>query len=462
MDTSTTNSSRGARRSRRTSTCARVVPKSRGLRRTRQHLTTWAPPEPEFNFHIVRGAAAPPPARRWFGSCRSGRWLPRRACSCSRAPRRSRTWRCAMARTGSSCAPAGLRPLQRPASAATPGGDPAAAAAVSSEQLEAVVQVLENRLLELERAQSRADGEGLRAGAGGDHRAGTAQDPGPERGAAAREMAFRSRRSGRTSAPRASPTSLGCRTSSAGLRGDQSAAASAPGFDRRSHRVSASAAALIEAERAQRAVARPALSERSESKDRRPLQEGEIREESSIRRSGGDDGRVDRSARAGRARTAAAATPQPRAPRPGVAAGEPPPLDQDDGGGAVARGARRSRAPGGTARERQSQHVVLHRPGARAWIPARGIRRVLPRRDPRDAAEPGDVGVDARARSGRGERARIAAARARALPEGARSCRPRGAETPRAAGRTDAGAGRSRQPDGSEHDPRRGCSGAGR
>ena len=60
-----------------------------------------------------------------------------------------------MALTGSWCAPAGLRPLQRPHPPERQAPTPAAATAVSSEQLEAVVQVLENRLLELERAQSR-------------------------------------------------------------------------------------------------------------------------------------------------------------------------------------------------------------------------------------------------------------------------------------------------------------------
>jgi hypothetical protein len=44
------------------------------LRGTRHLLASWAPPQPEFNFHIVRGAApavpAPPGAS---GSCRSGR-----------------------------------------------------------------------------------------------------------------------------------------------------------------------------------------------------------------------------------------------------------------------------------------------------------------------------------------------------------------------------------------------------
>lgn len=33
------------------------------LRATRGQIAAWTPPEPDFGFHIVRGAAAPPPAR---------------------------------------------------------------------------------------------------------------------------------------------------------------------------------------------------------------------------------------------------------------------------------------------------------------------------------------------------------------------------------------------------------------
>ena len=57
------------------------------LRGTRHLLASWAPPQPEFNFHIVRGAAAPAvPARRAGASrsCRSGPSAPPRRC-CSSA-----------------------------------------------------------------------------------------------------------------------------------------------------------------------------------------------------------------------------------------------------------------------------------------------------------------------------------------------------------------------------------------
>lgn len=47
--------------------CARCRAEAAALARTRQHLRTWAPPEPDFAFHIVRGAArAAAPERRWY------------------------------------------------------------------------------------------------------------------------------------------------------------------------------------------------------------------------------------------------------------------------------------------------------------------------------------------------------------------------------------------------------------
>ena len=134
-------------------TCAECRAEVAGLRRTRQHLTTWAPPEPEFNFHIVRGAAAPPAARRWFGYVPP--WAMAAAASvlvlAGAAAIANVELRYGpdgfVVRTGwADAAPA-------PVSAATQAATPAAASAVSSEQLKAVVQVLETRLLELERAQ---------------------------------------------------------------------------------------------------------------------------------------------------------------------------------------------------------------------------------------------------------------------------------------------------------------------
>jgi putative zinc finger protein len=50
------------------SSCAECREELAELRSTRAQLTSWAPPEPDFGFRIVRGAAAPPPAApRRFG-----------------------------------------------------------------------------------------------------------------------------------------------------------------------------------------------------------------------------------------------------------------------------------------------------------------------------------------------------------------------------------------------------------
>ena len=132
--------------------CAACRAEVGGLRRTRQHLTAWAPPEPEFTFHIVRGAAAPPPARRWFG------FVPQWAMAAA-ASVLVLAGAAAIAHVELRYGPEGLvvrtgwaEAAPAPASAGTPA--PTTAAAVSSEELKAVVQVLETRLLELERAQS--------------------------------------------------------------------------------------------------------------------------------------------------------------------------------------------------------------------------------------------------------------------------------------------------------------------
>jgi anti-sigma factor RsiW len=134
-------------------TCAECRTEVAGLRRTRQHLTTWAPPEPEFNFHIVRGAAAAPSARRWFG------FVPQWAMAAA-ASVLVLAGAAAIAHVEVRYGPEGFvvrTGWAEAAPAPAPGAQvpsQAVATAVSSEQLKAVVQVLENRLLELERAQS--------------------------------------------------------------------------------------------------------------------------------------------------------------------------------------------------------------------------------------------------------------------------------------------------------------------
>jgi hypothetical protein len=132
-----------------------------GLQQTRQHLTTWSPPQPEFTFHIVRGAApapAPPaPAPRRFG------FVPQWAMAAA-ASLLVLAGAAALAhvelrygpeglvvRTGWASESAGTLP------AVTPGPIQAANAGVSSEQsehLKAALQVLERRLAELERART--------------------------------------------------------------------------------------------------------------------------------------------------------------------------------------------------------------------------------------------------------------------------------------------------------------------
>jgi anti-sigma factor RsiW len=133
-------------------TCAACRTEVAGLRRTRHHLTTWAPPEPEFNFHIVRGGAAPP-ARRWFG------FVPQWGVAAA-ATVLLLAGAAAIANVELRYGPDGFvvrtgwAEAAAPVSAGPTAPIPAAATAVSSEQLRAVVQVLENRVIELERAQS--------------------------------------------------------------------------------------------------------------------------------------------------------------------------------------------------------------------------------------------------------------------------------------------------------------------
>ena len=47
------------------STCAECRDELAELRTTRGQIASWTPPEPDFGFRIVRGAAAPPPAPRF-------------------------------------------------------------------------------------------------------------------------------------------------------------------------------------------------------------------------------------------------------------------------------------------------------------------------------------------------------------------------------------------------------------
>jgi anti-sigma factor RsiW len=126
-----------------------------GLQQTRQHLTTWAPPQPEINFHIVRGPRPVPAKPRVFG------FVPEWAMAAA-ASLLVLAGAAAIANLELRYGPEGVvvrTGWTAPASPATavPAG-PAAAQAVpvaaSSEQLKAAVQALAARLDELERGRA--------------------------------------------------------------------------------------------------------------------------------------------------------------------------------------------------------------------------------------------------------------------------------------------------------------------
>ena len=132
-----------------------------GLQQTRQHLTTWSPPQPEFTFHIVRSAApaspAVAPAPRRFG------FVPQWAMAAA-ASLLVLAGAAAIAHVELRYGPEGLVVRTGWASenagtpqATTPGLVQAVRAGVSSEQseqLKAVLLALESRLAELERART--------------------------------------------------------------------------------------------------------------------------------------------------------------------------------------------------------------------------------------------------------------------------------------------------------------------
>jgi len=135
-------------------TCSECRAEVSGLRRTRQHLTTWAPPEPEFTFHIVRGPSPAAAKRRFFGflpqwamAAAAGLLVVAGAAAIANLELRYGP-EGVVVRTGWSAPTA-------PSAPATPA--PAVQAVpvnASSEQWKAAVQVLAARLDELERARS--------------------------------------------------------------------------------------------------------------------------------------------------------------------------------------------------------------------------------------------------------------------------------------------------------------------
>ena len=129
--------------------------KSATLGQTRQHLASWAPPEPEFNFRVVRGAAAPPPRRRlafvpqWGLAAAASLLLVAGAAAIANVEVR-RDAGGFVVRTGwaNAATPAAALPI------APVAASPAGLDAASSEQLKAVVTSLERRLAEIEQAQT--------------------------------------------------------------------------------------------------------------------------------------------------------------------------------------------------------------------------------------------------------------------------------------------------------------------
>lgn len=137
-------------------TCPECRTEAAGLQQTRQHLTTWAPPQPEINFHIARGPRAVPAKPRVFG------FVPQWAMAAA-ASLLVLAGAAAIANLELRYGPEGVvvrTGWTAPAApaAAVPAAGAARAQAVpvaaSSEQLKAAVQALAARLDELERERA--------------------------------------------------------------------------------------------------------------------------------------------------------------------------------------------------------------------------------------------------------------------------------------------------------------------
>jgi anti-sigma factor RsiW len=123
------------------------------LRGARHVLASWAPPQPEFNFHIVRGGAAPAAPRRLFA------FVPQWALSAA-AALLLLAGAAAVANLELRYGPEGFvvrtgwmggAPVP-PAASAAPGPQ-AAPVVASSERLKADIEALTQRLRQLEQAQ---------------------------------------------------------------------------------------------------------------------------------------------------------------------------------------------------------------------------------------------------------------------------------------------------------------------
>jgi anti-sigma factor RsiW len=138
--------------------CAECRDEVQGLRQTRHHLTTWAPPEPEFNFSVVRN---PPPTQRrpwsfvpqWALAAAAAFLVVAGAASVANLDVQYGTDGLRV-RTGWTRSPEAPQSQTAVASADSPAARPAVAPASASDQWKADVDRLTRRLEELERAQA--------------------------------------------------------------------------------------------------------------------------------------------------------------------------------------------------------------------------------------------------------------------------------------------------------------------
>ena len=141
---------------RHLSDCAECRQELAELRGTRHLLASWAPPQPEFNFHIVRGAAPPAaPSRRfafvpqWALSAAAALLLAAGVAAVANLEVRYGTDGLVV-RTGWMHGPAAASPSGAPADNAAQ----ATPVSASSDQLQRNVELLAARLRDLEQAQA--------------------------------------------------------------------------------------------------------------------------------------------------------------------------------------------------------------------------------------------------------------------------------------------------------------------
>jgi hypothetical protein len=143
--------------------CAACQQEVVGLRQTRQHLASWAPPDPVFNFQVVKTARTPPPRRRfafgpqWGLAAAAAVLLMAGAAAIANVEMRYGPDGFVV-RTGWGtvpAAPAADQTTEPTAIASAPGPvPPAPVNAGTSEELMEAVRVLTRRVQELEQAQT--------------------------------------------------------------------------------------------------------------------------------------------------------------------------------------------------------------------------------------------------------------------------------------------------------------------